>query len=243
MPPGYGPVIPLDKIRHAGLSLPVTPRHDWCSKLNAVQLHAQEFSKAALSHPIAFARLGAQGSFVPVAVLGLRDGENLAVDAQGQWQAGSYVPAYVRSHPFCVVKARDEGGKVQGVICVQEDALIPGSPSLFDADGKPTAAWQPVQALLDAGESAIPQTEAFTRQLAALDLMEPFEAIVLPKDSEQLRMKGLWRVNETKLATLPASTLRSLIKQGGLRAIHAHLLSLEHFARLMVASAARQKQA
>ncbi len=237
-PLGYGPVTLLDKIRHSGLSLPATQNYSWSASLNAVQLHAQEMGKAALSHPVAFTRLSSAGAFVPVAVLGLREGQNLCVDSEGQWLKGSYIPAYIRCHPFCIARTKKANGTSRGLVCVDESVLVKGAPELFDAAGNATAAWQPVQALLDAAESAVPQTEAFARRLAALGLFEPFEALVMPKNGEQLRLKGLWRVNETRLATLPASVLRTLIKQGELRAIHAHILSLEHFARLMVAGAA-----
>jgi len=236
-PPGYGRILPLDKQRHSGRHLPPKRDYAWCSGLNAVPVQAQEMAKAALSHPIAFVKAEGTGSFTPVVVLGLREGSNLSVLADGRWREGAYIPAFIRCHPFCVVRAQLADGTTRGVICVDESRLDTGAPALFGDDGQPTTAWQPVQALLDAADAAVPQTEAFTERLARLGLMESFEAIVMPRNGEQLRLKGLWRISEERLSTLPASELRSMIKQGDLRAAFAHLLSLEHFARLMVATA------
>ena len=48
-----------------------------------------------------------------------------------------------------------------------------------------------------------------------------------------MRLKGLFRVDEERLQAVPGRDLRVLMRKGELRAIYAHLLSLENFARLM----------
>ena len=235
-PPGYGTIVPLDKQRHAGLGLRAGSGFGWCAQLNAVFIGAAEMSRAALDYPLAFLREPGSGEFVPAAVLGLRQNQNLFVERDGRWREGSYVPAYFRRYPFCLVDipSRD-GHEAQHMVCVQEDQLAPGTSPLFDAQGEPTAAWKPLMQLLEAIEGARQQTRVLGKRLEALELLTPFEALAVPKagGGQQMRLQGLHRVDEQKLQAIPGRDLRRLMKRGELRAVYAHLVSLENFGRLL----------
>src|SRR5579872_4033710 len=231
-PPGYGKVIPLDRQRHAGLGL--RPRSQaWAASLNSVFVNAAEMPRAGLDYPLAFVRDQA-GAYLPVAVLGLRECENLFVDAAGAWQPQAYLPAYVRRHPFCLAEVpAQEGAAARQLICVQEDQLDPAGEPLFDAKGEPTAAWAPLRQLIDAMQGALAQTREFARRLDELGLYAPFDAIAQPSGGRQLRLNGLYRVDEQKLNAVDAERLRPLRERGELRVVYAHLLSLERFATLL----------
>lgn len=233
-PPGYGPVVPLDKQVHAGLGLWAASDYAWCSHLNAVFLNAAEFSQASLDYPIAFTRDEQSGEFMPIAVLGMKAKQNLFVDEQGRWRDMTYIPAYFRRFPFCIAEVpMPNGHAAQRLICVQEDRLTKNKAPLFDANGKPTAAWPPILKLLEAIEGARQQTRVLMRRLEALELLTPFDAIAVPRVGAQFRLKGMFRVDEEKLLDLTGRDLRTLLKKGELRALYAHLISLENFGRLM----------
>jgi hypothetical protein len=119
------------------------------------------------------------------------------------------------------------------VICVQEDQLAPGGEPLFDAKGEPTAAWAPLRQLIDAMEAALRQTREFAKRLDELGLYAPFDALAQPRGGGQLRLNGLYRVDEQKLNALDAGRLGGLRERGELRVVYAHLLSLERFATLL----------
>ncbi len=55
----------------------------------AVLLAGVEFAEAAREYPIVFVR-GKDGQMRPVALLGVRDGENLFVNDQGKWDARTF---------------------------------------------------------------------------------------------------------------------------------------------------------
>jgi hypothetical protein len=235
-PPGYGSVVPLDRHQHAGLGLRRDPGFGWAAGLNAVYLNAAEFFKAALDYPIAFVREPRSSEFLPMAILGLRAGQNLFVDAQGRWRAHTYVPAYFRRHPFCIAELPPQGDDAgpQRLVCVQEDALVrEGGEPLFAADGAATPAWELAQQLLEAIEGARQQTRVLTRRLEALGLLVPFDAVAMPKQGEGSRLQGLFRVDEAKLAEVPPRDYKTMSRKAELRAIYAHLLSLENFGRLL----------
>lgn len=231
-PAGYGPVTPLDKSRHAGMGLKAGLDYRWCAGLNAMAVGVGEFARAALDYPLAFVRDPASGLPMPIAVFGFQQ-QNLFVD-EGRWRPGTYVPAYVRRFPFCIADVPAQGDRPeQRLVCLQEDCLAPSEQPLFAAQGEPTAAWQPIQALLEAIEGDRPQTRLLGERLEALKLLAPFDALALPRAGQSLRLQGLFRVDEEKLRKLPAKELREMLAKGFLRAAYAHLLSLENFARLL----------
>jgi hypothetical protein len=233
-PPGYGRLAPLDRQKHKGLGLRADRNQAWCGRLNSVFLNAVELPRAGLDYPVCFARDDQNGEYFPIAVLGLRSQENLFLDAQQRWQPQVYAPAYVRRHPFCLAEIPAEGGaEPQRLICVQEDQLEPSATPFFDEHGEPTAAWKPMQELIEAIEGARQQTRTFVRRLEAFGLFTPFDALALPRGGQHLRLQGLHRIDEKKLQELGAKELKLLMGKGELRAAYAHLLSLEHFAKLM----------
>ncbi len=235
-PPGYGSVTPLDRHRHAGMGLDSGAGYAWCAGMNAVFINAAEFSKVALDYPIAFAREPNVGEFMPVALLGMKARQNLYVDQRGRWREHVYIPSYVRRYPFCIAELPPGKGetRAQRLVCVQEQALTKHSPQpLFTVNGDPTPAWQPINKLLEAMEGALQQTRVLAHRLEALNLLVPFDALALPKKGERMRLQGLYRVDEVQLASAQSRDLRTLLKKGELRAIYAHLLSLENFGRLL----------
>ncbi len=235
-PRGYGPVVPLEPKRHAGMGLRPGLDHRWAAGLNALPISASEFFKAGLDYPIGFVRKDREGEFLPVIATGLRDGQNLYVRPDGNWRSQTYVPAYVRRYPFCIapVPGKEKGSTARPLVCVQEDQLEADSTRpLFDRNGLPTPAWKPLSELLETVEGAHQQTRVLCRRLEALGLLVPFEALATPRHGEPSRLQGLFRVDEQKLLKVPGRDLRTMMNKGELRAVYAHLNSLENFGRLL----------
>jgi len=235
LPPGYSSLTAFDRHRHAGLSVLPERGQAWCGKLNSMFLNAVELGKACADYPIAFVREAQSGEYQPVAILGLRARENLFVDSKGQWRPQTYIPAYVRRYPFCIAEVPSpDGAEPQRLICVQQDQLGPSTTPYFNAKGEATAQWKPVQDLIEAVESARQQTRAFTRRLEAFGLFTPFDALAMPRGGgQQMRLQGMHRIDEEKLNALGAREQKLLMRKGELRAVYAHLLSLENFAKLL----------
>ncbi len=231
-PPGYGRVVALSPALHAGLGIDPERRRLFARDKHLLLLTDSEFFRAALSYPIGLLQPAGQAHPLPVAVLGLEERRNLFVDDDGRWERGIYVPAIARRYPFCVVRVR--GGPVDGqrLIGVDRDGLAASDTPLFDADGEPTAAWTQQKGLIDQFEGALEQTEALCRRLVDAGLLEPFDAHLRLDDGRKFTLGGLQRVSEEKLKTLDATTAGAWLADGTLARIHAHLISLNHFARL-----------
>jgi hypothetical protein len=230
-------IVPLDARRHAGLGVASHGDHRWCAQRNAVPLTVEEFFRAALSYPIAWAR-GDDDHYAPMAILGLRNHENLFVDTAGRWRDGSYVPAFVRRFPFSLASVPDDAER--RVICVDEAELSrDATPALLDAQGQMTASWESIRQLLAAIDAGWQQTQDLSRRIEALGLLAPFDAVAVPRQGVRAQLQGLYRIDEARLAALDAAELKTLLTQGELRAIYAHLLSLEQFGRLLELMQAR----
>ena len=145
-PYGYGEIVPLRKTDKVLLPRGSTP--EFCRGTNTLALSCGEFVAAARDYPIAFAS-GDGESFAPVAILGLGEGQNLFIDAQGAWDARCYVPAFVRRHPFCLARVLVQGqARDDRVVCVEKAYLDPDGLALYDAGGKATPNWLGFEQLL-----------------------------------------------------------------------------------------------
>jgi len=99
-----------------------------------------EFMVAMRHYPIVFA-VDEQAS--PIALVAMRKDQNLFVEPDGSWKAGSYIPAYVRRYPFIVMETEDrtqhflsvDRGSERFVASVKDHE---GARSLFDDVGRPT---------------------------------------------------------------------------------------------------------
>ena len=238
-PFGYGDIVVLQRTDRVLLPAPAgTP--EFCRSTNALALSVGEFSVAARDYPIVFAQAGGAGTYSPVVVLGLADRQNLFVDATGQWEAATYVPAFVRRYPFCVSRIDAEGGQGnRKVVCVASTHLDRKGVRLFDATGKATPRWQAAERLLLDYENDLDATARMCALFAELDLFAPFAFEVTRTPG--LKLQGMHRIDEEKLKALKPDTHKSLVTQGLMSRIYGHLHSLENFARLYQRAVARAR--
>ena len=242
-PPGYKSLVALDKEKHKGLGITSKSHYAFAAALNSIYVVSAEFIQAARHYPIVFARDTDTGTFLPLAVTGLQQEGNLFVDDQGEWENDTYIPAFVRRWPFFGVQLTGEQAKDGDIlICVDETGLEPSDNPVFTAEGQPSEAFEPAQKLISEMEGARQATQKFCDELHALGLLEPFEAHAFPKQGREMRLRGMFRVNENKLNELQGKDIKRLMKRGHLSRIYAHLMSLDNFKQLMDRSASRQSK-
>ena len=113
----------------------------FAGETNSVILAGVEFSEAAKEYPIVFTQAG--DKVVPVAMLGLRNEENLFVDDKGGWD-GRYIPSFVRRYPFVLAETGETG---QQAVCI-DDAY----EGFNDDEGEPLFAGEETTPLPSAGD-------------------------------------------------------------------------------------------
>lgn len=230
----YSQPEPLNPEAHGKLGAnPVENPYGFVSTTHVVPLTVTEFSPAALSYPVIFVGDARQ----PVAVMGLRPGENLFVDAAGTFKAEAYIPAYIRRYPF--VFANDEVQK-RLILCVDRAApfIVEGGAAPLFENGQPSAYTQQAMEFCNNFETERQRTDAFVQLMKDLDLLVVREAVFTPRNpdgsaGQPQKIAEYFAVSEDKLRELPAEKLVELRDNGALGQIYAHLVSLLGWDRLI----------
>jgi len=214
-------IVPLDPLRHGALKLDRGTGYGYASAAEIVPIGLGEFDSAAHSYPILFA-----GEPQPVAVvmLGIRQGWNLFVNAQGIWMPGAYVPALVRAYPFVFIA--EEGG-ISRWLGIEADAVCLGTETglpLFD-EGKPTAVLSEAVALCNACEASLADAAGFAAALDEAGVLVPKEATIEAKTGGTAHIAGFKTVDPEKLAAVPDDVFLDWRRRNWLMPLFAHLFS------------------
>ncbi|MBL8472852.1 MAG: SapC family protein [Rhodocyclaceae bacterium] len=230
----YERIVPLDRNTHRNLRLKAQPGHKFAADTHFVPLAAAELAPASHEYPIVFARQ--EDGLLPVALLGMRERENLFMGDDG-WRA-RYVPAFVRRYPFVVAKQNDE----RLMVCIDEGyagfSRDEGEP-LFDAEGKDGAFLTQALGFVQGFHAEASRTAEFCKELDQLGLMREMSALAELRDGRKFRLEKFWVVDEQKLQALQSAAVIDLFRRGWLGLIYAHLLSLTNLQDLLDRTAAR----
>lgn len=227
----YDKAVPLSSELHRNFSVRTGIGFGFSKGVNALPLVVAEFEKATAEYAIVFAGEG-EGLF-PAVVLGLRDQENLFLNADDSWNA-NYVPAFLRRYPF-VFSQEKAGGDL--TLCI--DTSFAGLNSdgrgerLFDADGNGTRYMKETLNFTTEYQSQHNATRAFTDRLRELDLLEAAEVKGTLPDGVTLSLKGFWRIDPVRLAALDDAVALEMYRSGMLGLCYMHLASLNHVSGLI----------
>lgn len=193
-----------------------------------VPVFAAEVSKAAMSLPLAFIARGDE--YQVVAALGLAPGQNLFVAQDGRW-LGNYVPAALRSYPFCLANT-PEG---QQVLCFDTDSGLlsdglAGEP-FFNADGTPVTVVAEMLDFLGQLEANRSATAAACAALQAQKVIVPWD-IRVQSDGSENKVEGLYKVDVAAMSALPDGEFVTLRQNGALALAYCQLLSMQHLSTL-----------
>ena len=235
----YERPVPLNRNDHKDLRLKPIPNMKFALGAHSVPLTGVEFGLAARDLPIVFAGNSLEDAG-PVALLGLRQSENLLVDADGNWAKDVYVPAFVRRYPF--VLAEKPAGQEGDDFAVFLDEGYEGfgtaeGDRLFNEDGSDTELLSRAVGFLGEFQQHVTRTRWFVEQLRKHNLLEP-RNMSLRKGAQDdpnghvINLSGLFVVNEEKLRQLDEKTAHEFLREGVYGWIYAHLLSLNNIDRL-----------
>ena len=237
-PFGYKQVVPFQKTHKVRLLAP-GEAPEFASQGGAIPITNSEFVPAGRHYPIVF--IGDGKTYNAVALVGMNTKENLFV-TDGRWAGDAYMPAYARRFPFCMAKVNlNQVEQKDRLICVEQSAIDENGEAMFD-DGKPTAKWQEFERLLREYEADLERTREMCAILADYGLLEPFtmQAKLKPeKGGAAMQLGGMHRIAEKNIENLNAAQLKNLVRRGIMARMYIHLLSLEHFGKLLDRKAAK----
>jgi len=187
-----------------------------------------ELMAASAHYPVLFSGETAQ----PIVALGL-ERSNLFV-ADGTWEAGTYVPAYVRRYPFGFIATINPEGFALAIDAGSERVARSGKTGspLFE-NGAPTDLTRQALSFCDAFQGEASATQAFGAALKAQGLLIDRRADATLPDGRKLGLDGFQIVDAERFAQLADEVVVDWHRKGWLALVHFHLASLERFRALL----------
>jgi hypothetical protein len=225
---------PLTKDKHKKFGVKQLDKpFEFMADQHFLPITAPEFGSAAASFPVIFAG----DDRTPLAVMGIRTGENLFV-TEGRFAQDFYMPAFARRYPFVLAgdKAND-----RYVVCVDESAecVTNKSPNQMFFDKEETSAFtQEAFTFLQNFERDRQATQLMIEKFKELDLFEQKDMHFQGQNpdgspAERQKIADYFAVTEERLRKLPAKTLKEFSENGYLAVAHAHMISLGNWQRLV----------
>lgn len=229
LPLFYKQPLPLDAKKHANMGLKKEFGLGFTKEVNAVPVNMIEMPQICHFYPIAFSP---DSNATPVALLGLRDNENLFVNAKGEWEQNAYIPAYIRRYPFIFSEVP---GNDQLTLCVDmADDLISekSDQKFFEKNGEPSQLAKNALEFCKSYHAAAQQTLAFSKALASSGLLVDRQAEINVGDGKRINFSGFRIIDEQKLAELNDAEFLEWRRKGWLPFLYAHLFSGAQWQRL-----------
>lgn len=221
--------VQLDNNTHRDLRIVTTRGAAWGDDVMTTPVFLSEFRSVQANYPIVFQPADNGPGMQPVALLGLRAGENLFLDAHG-WDA-TYIPLALERGPFMIGRAADR-------LMIHVDIDSPrigrgeGEP-VFLPHGATTEYLERVNAVLGAIHHGVETMPAFVAALLRHELLESFVVDIEAADGSQNRLAGFHTIHEERLAALDAASIAELHAAGWLSAIYMVLASTAHLRDLI----------
>ena len=229
----YERPVPLNRTAHKDLRIKGLQNLKFAHGVHSVPLTCTEFPVTARDIPILFAGPD-MASAGPMALLGLRQNENLFLDTDGQWAQGVYIPAFVRRYPF-VLAEKPPGAEGDDFTVFLDEAYEGFNDNegerLFKDDGSETDVLKNAVTFLGEFQQHVARTKQFMEDLKKYDLLEP-RNVRLERNGNVLNLNGLYVINEEKLRKIDAETAHRFLTDGTMGWIYAHLLSLQNIDRV-----------
>ena len=222
---------------HGDLRFDAEIGFEFAKNTHVIPLNVTELAAAARYYPIVF--IGEETP-VPVAVVGLRQDENLFVDESGKWQADTYIPSYVRRYPFIFVTDSDQS---QFSLCIDRSAphiVEEGGVALFDGEEASEATKNALE-FCRIYQGEVQGSQTVSKAIGDENLLTVNHANINFESGEQLSVTDFKVVDEARFNDLSDEKFIKLRKIGAISAIYCHLISTGNWANLVELSAAKVK--
>lgn len=226
LPLFYNDLMPLNSRDHGTWHSRTTDKAQWLADQHAVPLTVEEFPQAQRHFPIIFS---SGDNPVPLGLMGLNEGVNVFIDAEGALTGPVYVPAYARRYPFMLARINPQSEELS--LCFDPTTDLIGDfkdgQPLFDGE-TPTESCKATLNFCEQFEIAGQKTNTFMEELKKHELLMDGEVAIQQEGKEQpFVYRGFRMVDENKLREVRGDVLRGWNQSGLLPLIFAHLFSLE----------------
>ncbi|MDA0280473.1 MAG: SapC family protein [Proteobacteria bacterium] len=224
--------VPLRKDRHAKSRITESGDYRRYKDLHLIPIISQDFFTLGAEFPLVFVKDSRGESFVPVAIMGLREGQNLFCQTE-EWKS-RVIPIRFNNAPFSIVRVDDTGDQL-AVLIDEESSMLSETEgeSLFKEDGERTPYLeQRIEDIMKTAEQTV-QTEAVCKLFKEKDLLVTQQLQLQHRqDSPRYNIDGVYTVDEKKLNALSDEDFLDMRKKGVIPLIYAHLSSLQQLRRV-----------
>ena len=225
LPLFYNGLEPLSSSAHSNYKTRAAETAPFLAATHAVPITIDEFITVQRHYPIVFS---VGDNPVPLALMGLNEGVNVFVDADGKLLSETYVPAYIRRYPFMLARTNPNADELS--LCFDpQSGLVgdyPEGNALFE-NGQVSETTTAILKFCEEFELSAQRTTSFMTELKNADLLIDGEASVQVAGMEQpFIYRGFQMVAEEKFRDLRGDELRKMNQNGLLQLALAHLFSL-----------------
>jgi len=200
----------------------------------AIAAMPDEFRRIQDEYPIVFRQTADFDGFMPFALFGFEQGENLFLDGD-RW-TGGYLPMALDIQPFLIGQAAaGSADKQVHVDLASPRVAAPGGEGVrvFDEFGRATPYLEQIAERLGALDAAYGALSGFMAALRRHELLEPFTLEVTLDDGATNRLVGFHVIDEDRLAALDGAALGDLHGEGHLLPVFMALASLGNLQKLI----------
>ncbi len=224
--------VPLEKDKHAKLRVIESGDYSRYKEQNLIPIVGRDFFTLSAEFPLVFVTNQDSGEFISVAIMGLKDGQNLY--CQEEPYGAQVIPLGFGNAPFAIAATNEQ--REQFVVLVDEDSHLLSETegqALFKEDGEKTEYMESrVEGLVQAAQMR-EQTVQICKILKDKELLTTNQVQLQHRtDGQRYNIDGIYTVDEQKLNELSDEEYLELRKNGLLPLIYAHLTSLQQLRRI-----------
>ena len=227
----------LNNVEHKDLKVITTRSAEYGDNKQYAITFSWEFRSIQADYPILFRKGVEVGEFIPVALFGFEEDENLFLNDAG-WDA-NYIPLTVEQEPFLIgFQQSASGGDAANEPVIHVDLDSPrisntdGQP-VFEAHGGISPYLDRVNSVLNTINEGYAVHQLFIRELVEHGLLETVAVDIELNDGSKNRLMGFYTINEGALYDLGGDILGSLNEKGFLEPIYMAIASLSNIRSLI----------
>jgi len=226
----------LNNIQHKDLRIVTQRGAQWGDDVMSAPVTVDEFRKIQAHYPLVFQPDG-KGGFVPTALFGLQEGQNLFLNESG-WDA-EYLPLSVQRLPFSIGVSNDE---MRMMVDMSSKRISHGAQgeAVFLPHGGTSDFTENANTILRTLHEGFEATTEFVQALMDNQLLEPFTLDVERPDGTHGELVGYYMIHEERLAALDAGVIGLLHQADYLMPIYMAVASLSNFTQLIKRHLARE---
>ena len=154
--------------------------------------------------------------------------KNSAIDENGQWIGGDYIPAFIKRYPFIFVENPEKKTLHFGFDMESGCFSSPEGEKLFDINGNPSKTVTTFMKFLESYGKEMQLTTNILNAIYKLNILEQAQYNIKEEGKDEENIGGFMVFNKEKIAKLDRKSYVELAKNNWYEMIELEILSLKN---------------